>query len=71
MKKAAKIANRVFIIGLIVIVLVFIITKVQAYQSETILLPESFHSPETDLGISLFIWCIVYGFARMVLYIRS
>ena len=71
MKKAVRITNRIFLIGVIVIVLIFIVAKVQAHQSETIQLPESFHSPETDLLLSLFLWCVAYAFARMILFIKS
>ena len=71
MKKAVKITNWIFVIGVIVFVLIFIVAKVQAHQSETIQLPESFHSPETDLLLSLFLWSVAYAFARMILFIKS
>lgn len=71
MKKAVRITNRIFLIGVIVIVLIFIVAKVQAHQSETIQLPESFHSPETDLLLSLFLWCVAYAFARIILFMKS
>ena len=76
MKKALKITNWVFIIGLVLIVLVFIVAKVQAYQlqlnpPEIAPLPESFRSPETDFLLSLFLWCVAYAFARMILYTKS
>ncbi len=71
MKKAVKITNWIFVIGLIVIVLIFIVAKVQAHQSETIQLPESFHSPETDLLLSLFLWVAAYGIARLILHTWS
>ena len=71
MKKAVKITNWIFVIGVIVFVLIFIVAKVQAHQSETIQLPESFRSPKTDLLLSLFHWSVAYAFARMVLYIKS
>ncbi|MBR5245389.1 MAG: hypothetical protein IKW07_05080 [Clostridia bacterium] len=71
MKKAVKITNWIFVIGVIVFVLIFIVAKVQAHQSETIQLPESFRSPKTELLLSLFLWSVAYAFARMVLYIKS
>ena len=60
MKKAVKITNWVFVIGVIVFVLIFIVAKVQAHQSEAILLPESFHGPGTDLLLSLFLFPKVF-----------
>ena len=71
MKKAVKITNWIFVIGVIVFVLIFIVAKVQAHQSEVIQLPESFRSPETELLLSLFLWCVAYAFARMILFIKS
>jgi hypothetical protein len=71
MKKAVKITNWIFVIGVIVFVLIFIVAKVQVHQSETIQLPESFRSPKTDLLLSLFLWSVAYAFARMVLHIKS
>ena len=71
MKKVVKITNWIFVIGVIVFVLIFIVAKVQAHQSEAILLPESFHSPGTDLLLSLFLWSVAYAFTRMVLYSKS
>ena len=68
MKKVVKITNWIFVIGVIVFVLIFIVAKVQAHQSETIRLPESFRSPETDLVLSLFLWFAAYGIARLILH---
>ena len=71
MKKVVKITNWIFVIGVIVFVLIFIVAKVQAHQSEVIQLPESVRSPETELLLSLFLWCVAYAFARMILFIKS